>query len=96
MYDTGINEEVDISAYLIPDDMQIESDTFYLWDIHLPAWEIFSILRTYLDENGVIPTDLLIRLIDEKKLPLIDTLQQIPYIHSAYLTEKHNLTKDKK
>jgi len=35
-------------------------------------------------------------MIDEEKLPLKETLKEIPYIHSSYLEEKHNLTKDKK
>jgi hypothetical protein len=92
--------------YLLPEDVEVEDNNFYLWDIHLPAWEIFILLRNYLDENGVIPTDLLIEIVRERnkeakmkkeeKLRLLDILEEIPLIHSSYLNEKHNLTKDKK
>lgn len=81
----------------------MDRETLYLWDIHLPAWEIFILLRNFLDENGVIPTDLLIRIVDEmnkkrsgkKKLDLLTLLEEIPYIHGSYLDERHNLTKEK-
>jgi len=98
--------------YLIPDDVEIEDNTFYLWDKHLPVWEIFILLRNYLDENGVIPTGILKDIVCEKnkrvsmlrrgkgdkqrKIDLLEILEDIPLIHSSYLNEKHNLTKDKK
>ncbi len=67
--------------------------TFLLWDTKINAFEIFNILRGYLDENGLLDTTLLLRLIDSRKLELEPILMDIPYIHSGYLEERERLRK---
>jgi len=69
-----------------------ELSSLFLWDTNLPIFEIFQILRHYVSEMSGIPTDLLLRLIDERKLPLEKSLAHIPYIFSGYWEEKQRRT----
>lgn len=66
---------------------------FLLWNTKTDVFEIFNILRGYLDENGLLDTNLLLRLIDGRKLDLEQSLMDIPYIHSGYLEERERLRK---
>ena len=58
---------------------------FYLWEDNESLFEIYKILRVYLDEVYKIPENILLALIKEENLPLKDSLIKIPFIHSGFL-----------
>ena len=99
MYATGLHdepdEEVQVEELSLDENPSLSGNSFFLWETHLPVWEIFNILRMYLTEFGGLDTRLLLRLIDERKLDLEETLWQIPYILTSYLSEKDIRTKAK-
>lgn len=64
---------------------EYEDTIIYLWDINEDSYNIYIIIRNFLSENYAIDSTLMLRLIDEKKLALEQTLFNIPYIHSGYL-----------
>lgn len=96
VYDTGVNEE---DSSVVEEELILEWDSdlsfgsFFLWETHLPAWELFNVLRMYFTEFGGLDTTLIIRLCDERKLPLEKTLNQLPYILSSYVTERDKRVK---
>jgi len=71
-----------------------EVNSFLLWDTKQNVWEVFKVLRLYETEMGGLPTDLLLRYIDERKLPFEETVEDLPYIYYGYLIEKQRITKD--
>lgn len=56
----------------------------YLWEEHVELYYIFDILRMYLKEY-MLDTNMLLALIQEKSLPLAQSLKDIPYIHEGFL-----------
>lgn len=60
-------------------------EDLYLWDTNEDILSIFKSVRTFLGENYEFPENILLRLIDSKKLNLEDSLDRISYIHSGYV-----------
>jgi hypothetical protein len=56
-----------------------------LWDSNAELFTVYGILRSYLNENYGLDSAVLLAIIKEKELPVIQTLTDIPYIHSGYL-----------
>lgn len=69
----------------VEEETEYEDTISYLWDINEDSYNIYVILRNFLSEHYAIDSTLLLRLIDEKKLALEQTLFNIPYIHSGYV-----------
>ena len=78
--DLDFSEEVD--------EEEIEDDEiFYLWDTNATIFNLYKILRNYLvGELYSIDSAILLALIKDKYLPITDTLDKIPYIHSGYVS----------
>lgn len=66
-------------------DLQDEIEIFYLWEENEKVFELYKILRNYLNEYYGLPENILLELIKEEKLPLKETLTKIPFIHSGFL-----------
>jgi hypothetical protein len=62
-----------------------EEEFFYLWETSFDIYEIFKIVKNYLDENYQPASALLLRLIDGRNLPLEDALKQFHYIRCGYI-----------
>ncbi len=64
-----------------------EDEIFYLWDTNAAIFNLYKILRNYLvGEVYSIDSAILLALIKDKYLPMTDTLDKIPYIHSGYVS----------
>ena len=95
--DFGDEEELDYvttgELLVLDETSSFVEDNFFLLNTKTNVFEIFNILRGFLDENGLLDSILLLRLIDGRKLPFEQTLLDIPYIHSGYLEERERLRK---
>jgi hypothetical protein len=60
-------------------------EIFYLWETNEQIFEVYKIIRNYLNEYYGLPQNILLELIREEQLPLKDTLFKIPFIHSGFL-----------
>jgi hypothetical protein len=74
----GLNIEEDE----IEEDIEIN---IFLFSDKQPIYEIYSVARLYLDENFVLNSAILLRLIDKKDLDIEQALMDIFYIHSGYV-----------
>lgn len=77
------------SSDLETEQVQVEvEESFYLFEENVKVFNIFKIIRFYLNEYYALGTSsaLLLELIKENKLPLEQTLIDVPYIHSGYLS----------
>ncbi len=80
--DLDFSEEGDEEEEEIEDD-----EIFYLWDTNAAIFNLYKILRNYLiGELYTIDSAILLALIKDKYLPVTDTLDKIPYIHSGYVS----------
>ena len=66
------------------DEEEIEEEIFYLIDENQKVFDLFMVLKNYLSEYYIIDSAILLRLIDEMKLPALETLKDIPLIHGSY------------
>lgn len=64
-------------------------EAFYLWDISLGLFEIFQLACLFLQDDSKMSSGLLIRLIDERKLPLEKSLKLLYYAWAGYILEKN-------
>ena len=69
-----------------PEEVEVEQMIIFLWEDALPFYDLYNILRDFLTKEYAIDTALMLRLIDEEKLDLKDSLRYIPYIHSGYIS----------
>lgn len=67
------------------EETKIEIIEFDLFENLSPIYEIFKTIIYFLKEGYTIDTNLLLRLIDENKLNLKESLDQIIYLHSGFL-----------
>lgn len=57
---------------------------FYLWDTNFDSFDIFRIIRPYIDSDGVPPQALLVALSAERNVKLQKILEDIPLILHGY------------
>lgn len=59
---------------------------FYVWDESKPLFDIYNIARSYvINEFYSLDSAILLALIKDMELPITESLNLIPYIHSGYL-----------
>jgi hypothetical protein len=69
------------------DEEEIEQEIcFYLWEKNQQIYDLFAIVRNYLNEFYGIDSAILLALVKDLGLPVVETLEIIPFIHSGYLT----------
>ena len=62
-----------------------EEILLFLWEEHLPIFELFKLIRVYFLTDYAVDTALLVYLIEKNKLPLEETLYHIAYLRAGYL-----------
>ena len=74
-----------------------KEEIFYLFDVNEKLFDIFKIIRYYLNEYYSLgaASAILLKLIEEQDLPVKESLELIPYIHSGYLTIIVDTTNDR-
>jgi hypothetical protein len=65
---------------------EIEPIYLFLWETNKPVYDLYLILRNYLTEFLSVDSAILLKLIEAKGLDLEQTLTDIPYIHSGYVS----------
>lgn len=58
---------------------------FFLWDINSDVWEIYKILRLYLDEKYNMNSGILLELIKAKNADSLYVLASIPFLHNSFV-----------
>lgn len=53
----------------------------------MDVYKLYETLRNYLKENYSLDTNILLALIQDKKLPITAVLEDVPYIHSGFVSE---------
>lgn len=66
------------------EDIVIEID---IWETNLDIFDIYRLLQNYLGEYYQLDTNILLQLINSRKLDLEETLLLLPYIHATYVTK---------
>lgn len=64
----------------------LETQIFYLWENHRDIYNIFMVIRLYLDEYNGVDSGILIPLLQEKALPLQSNLLNLAYILNGYIS----------
>jgi hypothetical protein len=67
------------------EDIEEEEEVFYLWDSLNYLFELYKILKNYNSANYEINSAVMLKLIDVDNLPVKQTIEYIPYIHSGYI-----------
>lgn len=63
-----------------------EEEYFYLWEGLEKLLEIYKICKNYLSEFYGLPENILLALVKEEGLPLKESLEKIPFIHSGFIS----------
>lgn len=69
----------------IEEEYIIHDDIFYLWDTLETTFKIYKCARNYLDYHLGLDTKVIIELTKAYNLDIIETLENIPYIHAGYI-----------
>ena len=64
-----------------------EKRYIYIWKENKEVFKMYQLLTNYFGENYKIDSNVLIKLIEEKRLPFEETFQYIAYLHAGYITE---------
>jgi hypothetical protein len=67
------------------DEEEDEEVFFFLDEENEKVFEIYKIAKDYLGEYYKLPSDIILALIKEEGLPLAESLQKIPLIHSGFI-----------
>ncbi len=71
------------------DDEEDEEDIeiLYLWDCLADLFDLYRICKNYItNEFYTIDSAIILAIINDKKLPVTQTLEYFPYIHSGYVS----------
>lgn len=75
------NDEEDEELYS-EEDFAVEF--FYLWDTNKPSFDIFRLIRPFINADGVCPEAMLVALAQEFGVKLQKVLEDIPLILHGY------------